>query len=106
MKAFGILTLLLFLVTPAFAADEDCHDVACYERKSRRLQQARELESRTEQNDQTWQRAVAVCNDVVRANEPGFDAHVPTSGTVRFIGSTRGRYAFEKCMAAAGQPIK
>ena len=106
---FACLALALAVLTPipepAYAvgpADEDCHDTACWGRKSRAISQ----ENEERRAAQAWVAAVSQCTAMARNYDAGFDAHAPMPGRVQVIGTTQGRYQFQKCMGQVGQPTK
>lgn len=53
-----------------------------------------------------WETAVRDCRDGVQREYDSFDAFVPAPGSVHFIGPKQANFAFEKCMAEAGQSFK
>ena len=55
----------------------------------------------------TWPEAITACRHWVHDHvDPDFDAYAPDASNVRFVGSEAGKWQFEKCMAANGQPIQ
>jgi hypothetical protein len=48
----------------------------------------------------SWMTAIATCKQT-----SGVEAYSPAVGDVRYFGTNQQRFAFEKCMAAADQPV-
>ncbi len=55
-----------------------------------------------------WERAISDCKTLARAEgqDYQFDAYVSGPGRVKFFGTNRARYAFEKCMDGRGQSFR